>query len=765
VSVENILRANILRLFGFGDRESEHQLRAITSRREELSGLTDNQLKSAAKDLRHDADLVETFALTAVVAERVLRLCMFDVQILGALALQRGDIAEMQTGEGKTLAAVPAVIWFARQGRGAHVLTANDYLARRDAMWMHGIYEWFGLSVGYVSQDMSAEERRAAYLCDVTYATANEIGFDFLRDGLARSAEELVQRPFAFAVIDEADSILIDEARIPLVIGGGLPEDSAFAYRVDSVVAGLRPHTHYSLDEFARNVQLTDSGIRRVEAALGCGSLFDEHNLHILTAVQDGLHAHALLRRNVDYVVKLGSIEMVDEFKGRIAQNRRWPAGLQSAVEAKERVQLKTQGRILGSLTVQSLVRMYERICGMTGTAATQADEFWKVYKLPVTVIPTNRPVIREDLPDIVYADKEARNRAVAEEIRKVHQTGRPILVGTASVEESEALSSRLQSAGIEHAVLNARNDQAEAEIIAQAGALGAVTVSTNMAGRGTDILLGGNPPKDREKVVELGGLYVLGTTRHEARRIDNQLRGRAGRQGDPGASRFFISLDDDLLVRFGIAGNPDIDSVQRTVESQNLQMRETLWKYDVVVETHRREVYALRRQILLSPEWRIRSMLSDEQYEELAGADGEDVRRNGVLESDALKRAGRELAVAILDDLWADYLANVAELRGGIHWVSWGGRNPLHEYLSGVDEIYAEVQERLKEELADALATAEIRDGEIHFENRERFERGATWTYLTTDEPFGTMSERVAKGLGRRFSGSDSRRARRGKN
>ena len=727
--------ASLLRLFGLGDRESENQLRAINRRREELAGLTDDQLKHAAKDLARDAGVVETFALTAAIAEHVLGLRMFDVQILGALALQRGDIAEMQTGEGKTLAAVPAIVWYARQGRGAHVLTANDYLARRDALWMRAIYEWFGLSVGFVSQDMSAEQRRAAYLCDVTYATANEIGFDLLRDGLARRSEELVHRPFAFAVIDEADSILIDEARIPLVIAGGIPEDSAIAYSVDSVVAGLRPHAHYSLDEFARNVQLTDSGIRRVEAVLGCGSLFDEHNLHILTAVQDALHAQVLLRRDVDYVVKENAIEMVDEFKGRIAQNRRWPAGLQSAVEAKERVKLKTQGRILGSITVQSLVRMYARICGMTGTAATQAGEFWKVYKLPVTVISTNRPVIREDLPDVVYAEGEARNRAVAEEIRKVHQTGRPILVGTASVEESEALSRRLQSMGIRHSVLNARNDEAEAGIVAQAGALGAVTVSTNMAGRGTDILLGGNPPQDREKVVELGGLYVLGTTRHESRRIDNQLRGRAGRQGDPGASRFFISLDDDLLVRFGIAENPDIDSVQRTAESQNLQMRGTLWKYDVAIENHRREMYDLRLEILLSPDWKLSSMLSEEQCDPLAPA----------IRPDLTETAGRGLALAVLDDLWADYLANVAELRSGIHWVSWGGRDPLYEFLIGVEGIYAEFHECLKRDLAEALAADEL---------PAHFERGATWTYLTTDEPFGRLGDRVMKGLQRRLSG-----------
>ena len=734
---------NLLRRFGLGDRESENQLRAITRRRQELSGLTDDQLRSAARGMRRDADVVETFALAAAIAERVLGLHMFDVQILGALALERGHIAEMQTGEGKTLAAVPAAIWYARKGRGTHVLTANDYLARRDATWMRGIYDWFGLSVAHISQNMPAERRRAAYLCDVTYATANEVGFDYLRDGLARSAEELVQRPFAFAVIDEADSILIDEARIPLVIAGGVAEDSALEYRVDRVVAELQPHIHYSLDDFARNVQLTDAGIQRVEGSLGCGSLFDEPNLRILTAVQDALHAHALLRRDVDYVVKKGSIELVDEIKGRIAQNRRWPAGLQSAVEAKERVRLKTQGRILGSITVQSLTGMYERICGMTGTAATQAEEFWKVYKLPVTAIPTNRPVIRQDLPDIVYADKGARSRALVEEILKVHETGRPILVGTASVEESEVLSRRLQLAGIQHAVLNARNDEAEAGIIAQAGALGAVTVSTNMAGRGTDILLGGNPPKDREKVVELGGLYVIGTTRHEARRIDNQLRGRAGRQGDPGTSRFFISLDDDLLVRFGIAANPDIESVQRTAEGQNLEIRQTLWKYDCTVEHHRREVYGLRREILLSPGWSLRSMLPEEQYCELVEAAGED----------ALETAGRQVALAIIDDLWADYLANVAELRGGIHWASWTGGDPLYKFLTGEEEIYADFHGCLKEEMAEAFATAEIRNGAIHFQEGERLERGATWTYVTTDQPFGTLGERVMKGIQRKLS------------
>ncbi len=693
--------------------------------------------------MRAHPDLTETFALTAVIAERVLGLRMFDVQLLGAVALQRGDIAEMQTGEGKTLAAVPAIVWHALQGRGVHVLTVNDYLARRDAEWMRDIFSWFGLSTAYLSQSMSSESRRSAYLCDITYATANEVGFDFLRDSLVRSPEEIVQRPFAFALIDEADSILIDEARIPLVIAGGVSEDSALAYRVDAAVSKLRPHSSYLLDEFSRNVQLTDAGIARVERELGCGNLFEEKNLRVLTAVQDALHAHALLRRDVHYVVKNGCIELVDEFKGRIAENRRWPAGLQSALEAKERVTLKTQGRILGSITVQNLVSLYERICGMSGTAATQADEFWKVYKLPVTVIPPNRPVIRQDLPDIVYADKHSRDRAVIEEIRKVHSTGRPILVGTASVEDSELLSRHLQSLGIPHSVLNARNDEAEAEIVAQAGAFGAVTISTNMAGRGTDILLGGNPAKDRERVLQLGGLYVIGTTRHEARRIDNQLRGRAGRQGDPGSSRFFLSREDDLLVRFGIAENPDVDSVQRRAESQNLEIRETLWKYESIVENHRREVSSFRREVLLSPGWSIASMLSPERYLELLQ----------IVDAAELETAGRRLVLSVLDDLWADYLANVAELKGGIQWVAWGGRDPVYEFLTTVNGIYADFQRRLNDETAEAFATAAVHEGQILFTNEEKFERGATWTYLTSDQPFGTFSERIAKGLSRKFS------------
>lgn len=753
--------ARVLRFLRLTRHDAEDQLQAVLQQREKLRVLSDDQLRNAAIQLRKDAgeaDVVETFALVAAVAERVLGLSLFDVQIFGALALQRGEIAEMQTGEGKTLAAVPAIIWFALRGRGVHVLTANDYLAGRDAAWMAGIYDWFGLSVAAVSQGMSPLERRAAYASDITYATANEVGFDFLRDGLARHPHETVQRAFGFAVIDEADSILIDEARIPLVIAGGLPEDSAAAYRIDAVVAQLRPHLDYALDENARNVRLTDAGIQSVEAALGCGSLFDERNLAVLTAVADALHAHALLTRDVDYVVKGGSIELVDAFKGRIAQNRRWPAGLHSAVEAKERLRLKTQGRVLGSITVRSLVRMYEFICGMTGTAATQAEEFWREYRLPVTIIPTNRPIIRKDLPDVVFADQEARRRAVVEEIGRAHASGRPILVGTASVAESEALSVQLKAAGIRHSVLNARNDEAEAEVVAQAGALRAVTVSTNMAGRGTDILPGGNPPRDRERVLEAGGLYVIGTTRHESRRIDHQLRGRTGRQGDPGTSRFFVSRDDDLLVRFGIRENGDIESAQRTAESQNFEIRRSLWKYDCATEFHRREMHELRREILLSAEWSVSSFARDPAaYRKLVEAAGEL----------AVEKAAREMALAIIDDVWADYLANVAELRGSVIWTSWaigdpvrqmlaGGAEfaePLQKFLKGELRIYEDFLRYVKDGIAEALATASVREGVIEFPGAERLERGATWTYVTTDQPFGTFTDRVMQGLRAKFS------------
>lgn len=684
----------------FPDSKSELEIVSINHRRAELAGLTDDELKATG---RRASSLLEVIAVTAVVAARVLGLEMFDVQLRGALAMAKGRIAEMQTGEGKTLAAVPAVVWLAREGRGVHVMTVNDYLARRDSQWMRGIYEFLGFSVGCIQQGMSAEQRRAAYACDITYATANEIGFDLLRDGLAMHPAEQVHRPFAAALIDEADSILIDEARIPLVIAGGSAPGESLAVRVDRLTQFFRRVKHFTLDEYGRNIALTDAGIEAVETSFGCGNLFEAENLPLLTAVQDSIHAHALLRRDVDYLVKDGAIESVDEFKGRIAQDRRWPAGLHTAIEAKEGVALKSQGRVLGSITLQNLIALYPQVCGMTGTAATQAAEFRSVYGLDVEVIPPNRPVIRVDHPDIIFRTKREKEEAVIDEIRRVHATGRPIVVGTRSVEESEGLSARIRD--IVHLVLNARHEEHEAWMIARAGERGAVTISTNMAGRGTDIKLG-------EGVAELGGLHIIGTNRHESRRIDNQLRGRAGRQGDPGSSRFFVSLEDDLFQKF--LGETDRlqrdpESMQRTVEGQNMEIRRFLRKYEGVVEGQRQAIQQ-RRQVILN---------------ETSGLE-------------------RQVSLQTIDDLWSDYLADITDMREGVQWISWGGRDPLHEYLTAVDTLFQELEALIDEEIAKRLAEAE--EG-----GQGPTERGATWTYLTTDQPFGTATERILRGIVRK--------------
>jgi preprotein translocase subunit SecA len=664
-------------------------------------------LRNAPEErLREPGDLIATFAAAAEAARRVLSLEMHPEQLAGALALADGKIAEMQTGEGKTLAAVPAVTWLARQKQGVHVLTVNDYLARRDALWMGPVYRMLGVTTGFVQQGMTSEERRESYARDVTYVTANECGFDLLRDQMCLHPAEQVHRPFAAALLDECDSILIDEARIPLVIAGGIPRDELpLALRADQLVRNYRRFQHYNVDEFGRNIALTDRGIRESERAFRCENLFDEENLGVLSAIQDALHAHAFLRRDVDYIVKNGVIESVDEFKGRVAKDRRWPAGLHTAIEAKEGVALKTQGEILGSITLQNLVGLYSHLCGMTGTAATQATEFRELYQLEVEVIPTHRPVIREDASDVVFAFKRDKEEAVLKEILRVHATGRPVLVGTQSVEESERLASRL---ALPHEVLNARHDETEAAIVARAGERDAITISTNMAGRGTDIRLG-------EGVAELGGLHVIGTNKHESRRIDHQLRGRAGRQGDPGSSRFFISLEDDLFVRFAtgiLHPEEDVDAIQRIAEGQNLGIRTFLWKYESVIEGQRQRWQARRQAILTGTE---------ERASELE----------------------RVVALTVMDEFWSGYLASITELRQGVHWVSWGGRQPLFEYLKSVDVMYREMEESLEAAIGGRLE--EALEGRV-----DPTERGATWTYLTTDQPFGTWTERVMRGLRR---------------
>ena len=674
---------------------------AIREREIELRQQSDAQLRTTARDA---STLVETVSAATVAAQRLLGLELFDVQLQGSLALADGRIAEMQTGEGKTLAAVPAIAWLGKAGNGVHVMTVNDYLARRDARWMGPIYEFFDLSVGCIQQGMNSEERKRAYNCDITYATANEIGFDFLRDQIAFYPGNQVHRPFAAAVIDEADSILIDEARIPLVLAGGEAGDAGLAYRVNKVTRHFRRGVEYVLDQYGRNASLTDRGIHSVEKAFGCANLFSDGNLRLFAAVQDSLHAHGLLRRDVDYLVKNGAIESVDEFKGRVVPDRRWPAGLHNAVEAKEGVAAKAEGKILGSITVQNLVALYPQVCGMTGTAATQAQELYSTYGLPVEVIATNRPVIRVDLPDCLFQTKKEKEQTALAEILCIHETGRPVLIGTGSVQESERLSAAMGA--LPHHVLNARNEEEEAAIIALAGERGAVTISTNMAGRGVDIRLGAG-------VAELGGLHVIGLNRHESRRIDHQLRGRAGRQGDPGSSQFFVSLEDDLLVKYGVDQLKSSDApakIQQQIEGQNLQIRQFLTKYEGVVEGQRQAVQQ-RRQAILTGEERCASELE------------------------------RLVSLATIDDLWAEHLAGVSGLREDTQWTSWANHDPLHEYLKDIDEMFQAMQAALVEEIPKRLAHAEET-------GLDPAQRGATWIYLITDMPFGTIQERITAGL-----------------
>ncbi len=691
-------------------RHDASDIQKINTLRQQFARLPDAELRATASVTEN---LVPLFAVTAVIASRLLGQDMFDVQLQGALALARGSIAEMQTGEGKTLAAVPAVAWYARHGKGVHVITANDYLARRDACWMGEIYRRLGLSTGYVQQGMTPADRCSAYACDITYSTANEIGFDFLRDQLALHLSEQVHRPFSVAVIDEVDSTLIDEARIPLVIAGGSTDESALAFVADHLVNTLAAAAHYTVDNGGRNVALTDEGIRIIENAIGIRNLYQEQNLQLLTAVQDALHAHVLLQRDIDYVVKNGVVEMVDEFKGRTAQDRRWPAGLHTAIEIKEGVAAKLQGSILGSITLQNLIALYPRICGMTGTATSSELEFKTMYLLPVEVIPTNRPMIRVDHPDLVFASKAEKDQAILAEIRRIHATGQPVLVGTGSVAESEKLSHSL--AGIPHQVLNARNDEQEAAIIAQAGQSGAVTISTNMAGRGTDIELGAG-------VAALGGLYVIGANKHESRRIDYQLRGRAGRQGDPGCSRFFVSLEDDLTRKYADL-NPrysrDPDALQSLVDGQNLDLRIFLQKYDMPIEGQRHRLYTYRQSIL----------------------DGTQPYPSEL---------ERLITLRTIDDLWADYLERVADFRSGVVWLSLGSRNPHHEYLKQIHQWFPELEAAIPQEIERRLAEAAAGHGQ------DPRERGAVWTYLTTDQPFGTWTERILRGFHRKFKNRD---------
>lgn len=628
----------------------------INSLESSTASLSNEQLKNKTLEFKErvsrgeslDDILPEAFAVVREASKRVLNMRHFDCQLIGGIVLHQGKIAEMKTGEGKTLVATLPAYLNAITGKGVHVVTVNDYLAKRDSEWMGTIYRFLGLSVGCIVHDLDDEERKVAYNADITYGTNNEFGFDYLRDNMKFSINDYVQREFNYAIVDEVDSILIDEARTPLIISGPSEESTDLYYQVDKIIPYLKKDKDFTIDEKAKTVTLTEEGITKVENLLNVGNLYDPKNMEILHHVNQALRAHHMFKRDVDYVVKDGEVIIVDEFTGRLMPGRRWSDGLHQAVEAKEKVKIEKENQTLATITFQNFFRMYKKLAGMTGTAETEAAEFKKIYNLDVVVIPTNKPMIRIDEPDVIYKTEKEKFKAVVAEIKKLYELGAPVLVGTSSIEKNEKISALLKREGVPHQILNAKHHEKEAEIIAQAGRPKAVTVATNMAGRGVDIILGGNPvllaksrfggntenpeyqqvleelkqkcKEDRKKVLSVGGLHIIGTERHESRRIDNQLRGRAGRQGDPGRSRFYLSLEDDLMRIFGserIATVMDklgieegeaiehrmvskaIENAQKRVEAHNFEIRKHLLEYDDVMNKQREYVYGFRKQVL----------------------------------------------------------------------------------------------------------------------------------------------------------------------
>ncbi|CAB5081315.1 Protein translocase subunit SecA [Olavius algarvensis associated proteobacterium Delta 3] len=615
----------LTKVFGSKNERELKQLQPIVEKTNSLEAdiqaFSDEQLKRQTGLFRERLDrgepldelMPEAFATVREASRRTLNMRHFDVQLIGGIVLHQGKISEMKTGEGKTLVATLPAYLNALSQEGVHIVTVNDYLATRDTEWMGQIYRFLGLSVGTILHGLDDTQRKDAYNCDITYGTNNEFGFDYLRDNMKFERETLVQPNLNYAIVDEVDSILIDEARTPLIISGPAEKSTHLYYQVNSVIPGLKHDVDYSIDEKARSVTLTEEGVARAEKILKVDNLYDPKYIDLLHHINQALRAHTLFKRDVDYIVKNGGVIIVDEFTGRLMPGRRYSEGLHQALEAKENVKIENENQTLATITFQNYFRMFKKLAGMTGTADTEASEFKKIYDLDVIVIPTHKQMIRDDFPDVIYKTKREKYEAALDEIEALHGKGQPVLVGTISIDVSEDLSKRLKKRGIPHSVLNAKNHEGEAEIVAQAGQKGVVTISTNMAGRGTDIVLG-------EGVTDLGGLHILGTERHESRRIDNQLRGRSGRQGDPGSSRFYLALEDDLLRIFGgerITGimerlgmeegepiehgliSKAIENAQAKVEAHNFDIRKHLLEYDDVMNQQREVIYQQRREAL----------------------------------------------------------------------------------------------------------------------------------------------------------------------
>jgi preprotein translocase subunit SecA len=753
--------------------ELEESVRSLSNdelRNASLKLKTEIIEKEATEEVLEEA-LPQAFALIREAGKRNLKQRHFDVQLMGGMVLHEGKIVEMLTGEGKTLTATAAVYLNALTGKGVHVVTVNDYLARRDAIWMGQIYHALGLSVACIVHDAAYQydpkfdattldqerdlvggfrvvenflrpiARKEAYACDITYGTNHEFGFDFLRDNLALRLDDKVQRPHYFVIIDEVDSILIDEARTPLIIAAPDSESSEYYKVFARITEKLQPEEDYVVDEKLRTANVTDAGIEKVEKALNIENIFSPEHSRLVHFLQESIKAKALFRRDKEYLVKNNEVLIVDEFTGRMLQGRRYSGGLHQAIEAKEGLYVNQENRTFAQITIQNYFRLYKKIGGMTGTAQTSAEEFHKVYGLEVVSIPPNKPMVRDDLPDLVYKSKEAKYRAIAEEVKKLHSEGHPVLIGTTSIANNEIVSEYLAGAHIPHEVLNAKNNEREGSIIAQAGRKGAVTVATNMAGRGVDIILGGNPrdAAEAEEILKLGGLHVIGTERHEARRIDNQLRGRAGRQGDPGSSRFFLSLEDDLMRIFGgdriknimqAVNFPEevpieskmvskaVNQAQQRVEGNNFDIRHHLLEYDDILNKQRTAVYAKRFKYLelgekneIMPE--VRELL--ERFETTyahAYAQGEYSAEQEKLVAEAKEKVSRipekveasraivisQHLVRILDMLWVDHLESLDSLRESVNIRAYGQHEPLVEYRREAHGLYQRLQQTFEQ-------------------------------------------------------------------
>lgn len=786
------------------------RVKEINSLADKYKKMTDKQLLAQTDKLKErlkkeslDKILPDAFAVVREAATRALGQRHFDVQLIGGMVLHEGKVAEMKTGEGKTLVATAPVYLNALTEKGVHVVTVNDYLAQRDAGWMAQVYHFLGLSTGVIIADESYIfdpkfenkehddprfrhlkpcTRQEAYKADITYGTNNEFGFDYLRDNMVREVEQLRQRPLHFAIVDEVDSILIDEARTPLIISAPSVTSGNAYLQFAKVVRQLKETDHFEKDEKRKSVVLTDAGVEKVQKVLGITNLYSTQNIRTIYHLEQALRAHALFKRDKDYVVTNdGEVVIVDEFTGRLLKGRRYNEGLHQAIEAKEGVEVQEESMTLATISFQNYFRLYDKLSGMTGTALTESEEFHQIYKLDVVEVPSNRPVVRQDLPDRIYRTELGKFKAIIKEVKQVNKKGQPVLIGTASIEKNELLGKLLDKEKIPHQVLNAKNNEREAAIIAKAGQKGAVTIATNIAGRGTDIVLG-------EGVKELGGLYVIGSVRNESRRVDNQFRGRAGRQGDPGITQFFVSTEDDLMRIFGgerIASIMDrlgvddetpiqnrvisksLEGAQKKVEGYNFDARKNVVQYDDVMNRHRRATYAMRREILgqadikkriklfieQEAEWLANSpmIMSDEfepmvrevfpfdeetldrlfdtdtaQFRKVLVQEAMDLyeSREKAFTSEILRKVERDVYLQILDNLWMQHLENMDHLREGIHWISVGQRDPLVEYRRQGQHMFEEMQETLRHDVVRALFHAQP-------VSREELDR-ATETELT---------------------------------